>query len=276
VIELGPRKTGIEVSLALPFSGYGVVLLLLTAAFFGVLHFVVWITSDDAASVSSAMVVVFALLRAAYFARTMFLVAEASADGADLAPGAPDPRAVEEIFGAIVGLVGALFFSLLPFAAVEILDPKQAWIGYAAIALGALYFPMAMLGIAVRGQILGGFPNYVLGGILGAPVRYFPSAVLTAGGGFLILACFDGTLDKFPIVLKILTETIAGWLLFAALHRAGVVHREEKAVQRAIPVPNPDPGFTESTTPSRPMSDIERMLLEREKEREKSPPSLPM
>jgi hypothetical protein len=147
---------------------------------------------------------------------------------------------------------------------------------YAAVAVGALYLPMGLLGIAVRGDMTGCFPGYVLRGIFAAPVRYFPSVILTAVAGFMLLACFDGTLGRFPVLLKVVTETVAGWLLLAALHRAGVVHREELSLQLAIPEAEPEPEFTESTTPSRPMSDIERMLLEREKERDNASQSGPL
>jgi hypothetical protein len=163
-----------------------------------------------------------------------------------------------------------MLFTLLPYLAVLIFGVKAPAVQYGTIALGALYLPMGILGIGVRGDIMGCFPGYVLRGIPAAPLRYLPSVVLTAVAGFLILACFDGSLDKFPVGMKIVTETVAGWLLLAALHRAGVVHREEHSLQIAIPEPDPDPEFTESTTPSRPMSEIERMLQSREKERENS------
>lgn len=270
----GPQKTGFAVSLAYPFSGTGLVLLFVAAVFFGVERSTEYLCGQHAVALSSAMVVIFALLGAAWFARCLLVTAETSAEGFDLAPSLPNPLEVEEIFVALLGLVSVLFWSFAPIVIVYMLGVREAWVTYVAVGLGAAYVPMGILGQAVRGEMTGTLPVRVLPAIFAGIHRYLPAAALTAAAGFLVLAGRDGTFDRMPGFVPWVTDVIAGWLLYAAVHRAGVVHREEHAVQAQLPTPAPMTATEDCTTPHRPMSDIERALLEREKDEPTRTPGL--
>jgi hypothetical protein len=262
----GPRKTSFAISLAFPISLNGILMLLVCGGLAGIVRFCEYITGEHAVALSSAMVVVFALAAGAYVSRCLIVVAESSSEGYDAAPSLPNPVEVEELFGASLGLIANAFFAFAPFLLVTIIGLDSPWIVYTAVGIGAAYLPMGILGQAVRGDMSGSLPVRVLPAIVAALHRYLPAAVLTAAAGFLVLAGRDGTLEKLPTAMLIGVDTVAGWLLFAAVHRAGVVHREEYAVRAILPVPEPILTIRDSAIPHRPLSDIERALLEREKE----------
>jgi hypothetical protein len=250
------------------------ILLFVAAVFFGVERSTEYLMGQNAVALSSAMVVVFALFGAAWFSRCLLVSAESSAEGFDLAPPLPNPLAVEEIFAAFLGLVSVLFWSFAPIVIVHMLGVRETWVIYVAVGLGAAYVPMGILGQAVRGELTGTLPARVLPAIFAGIHRYLPAAMLTAAAGFLVLVGRDGTLRRMPDFVPWVADVVAGWLLYAAVHRAGVVHREEHAVRALLPTPAPMHTTEDCTTPHRPMSDIERALLEREKDNPTRTPGL--
>jgi hypothetical protein len=262
----GPRKTSFGVSIAFPFSGTGLLMLLVIGAFSGILRFCEYVMGQDAIALSSAMVVVFALAALAYLARCLLVTAESSAEGYDLAPPLPNPIEAEELIAAFLGLLSLSFFAFGPLILVRILGLEAPWATYPAVAVGAAYLPMGILGHAVRGDMSGTLPVRILPAIFAGMHRYFPSIILTAAAGFLVLAARDGALVRLPTFMLFAADVVAGWLLFAAVHRAGVVHRECNAVRLLLPVPTPAVSVEECAVPHRPLSEIERALLEREKE----------
>lgn len=262
----GSRKTSVAVSIAFPFSGTGLLMLAAVGGFSAILRFCEHVLGEDAIALSSAMVVVFALMGASYVARCLLVTAESSADGYDAAPAPPSPIEVEEFLGAFLGLLAMSFFAFGPLLLVLVLGLHVPGLLYVAVGLGAVYLPMGVLGQAVRGDLAGTLPVRILPAILAAFPRYLPSVLLAAGAGFLALAARDGALDRLPMPAIWAVDVVAGWLLFAAVHRAGVVHREEAVVRAILPVPDPAVTHEESAIPHRPLSDIERALLEREKE----------
>jgi len=262
----GPKRTSIAVSIAFPVSGNGLLMLVAIGIFTGIERFCNYVMGQDAIALSSAMVVVFALAAVAYMARCLIVIAESSAEGYDAAPPLPNPMVVEELFGAFLGLISLSFFAFGPLVLIRILGVEASWVTYVAVAVGAAYLPMGILGQAVRGDVSGTLPFRVLPAIFAGIHRYFPSILLTAGAGFLVLAARDGTLARLPVFMLYGADVVAGWLLFAAVHRAGIVHRECATVRALLPAPEPVVSCEECTVPHRPMSDIERILLEREKE----------
>ncbi|MHC4473052.1 MAG: hypothetical protein ACYTDY_09900 [Planctomycetota bacterium] len=265
MLQLGPQKTGIHISLIYPFGGPGYLLLLVLTLFMALMRFMVWLMTNNVVALSTAMAVVFVLMAAAYVARYLIVVLEASAEGYDLPPSPPDPREVEELFGALLSLVGVLFFSLIAVGIASIFGLQGGVVLYVLLAFGALYLPMGLLSCAVSGDITGSFPGTVIPGILVVVTRYLPAAILCAGAEILIAVSHGGALASLPIPALVVIDAVTCWLLVAALHRMGVLHREELSLKTLIPFPAPPEPPSDSVLPSRPLTEIEKALLERQK-----------
>ena len=261
-------KTGFLVSFAYPLSVTGLLLIATLTLGLGTVRFMVWLLSNNVVALSTAMAVVFVLMIAAYVARYMTVATEASAEGYDLIPPPPDPREVEELFGSLLSLVVALFFSLLPLGVASVLGLADGVVLYILLGIGALYFPMGFLGATVKGDLSGSFPAKILSGILVTAHRYLPSALTCVGAGLLIVVSHAGALADLPLLPCVALDAVAAWLIIAALHRAGVLHREEEALRSLIPFPAPPEPPTETAVPARPMTEIERAIHERQKTQE--------
>jgi len=213
---------------------------------------------------SAAGFIVLDVLVMAYLARYVFFAIETTAEGYDLAPRPPDPREAEEVFGGALKLLSLLFFCFLPLLLIGIFSLDSGPAVYVLIGLGTLYFPMGMLAIAVTGDLTRCFPGAVLPAILAAPIRYVPGALLCTAAGCLYYLAHVGSLADLPLAAGIGVDAGATWLLLASLTRMGVIHREEKSLQTLLPFPEPEQ-FTSSTVmPSRPMTEIEKILAQRE------------
>lgn len=265
MLQVGPNKTGFQDSLAYPISGTGLLLIGTLTMGLGLIRFMVWLMTNNVVALSTAMAVIFVLLGAAYVARYMTAATEQSAEGYDLAPGLPDPREVEELFGSLLSLVVVLFFSLLPVGLASIFGLRVGVVTYVLLGFGALYFPMGFLGATVKGDLSGSFPGGVFTGIAAVALRYVPAAVFCGAGGVLIVMSMFGGLADTPLVVRIGLDAVASWLLVASLHRVGVLHREEIGLQAQMPFPTPPEVPTETVAPARPMTEIERAIQERQK-----------
>jgi hypothetical protein len=240
-------------------------LLFALSAFQGLVHFTVWLFTGGMGGLSAAGLVVLDLLAVAYLARYILVAVEASAEGYDMAPGPPDPREVEEIFGGFLKLLAVLFFSLLPSLLLAILSIRAGPVPYLVVAIGTLYLPMGLLAMAVTGDLTGSFPGTVLPSIFMVPHRYLPSALLGAGAGVLVYLCHAGALSGLPVMAKVGLDAGAAWLLMAVLHRMGVLHREETSLQALMRFPQPEPAITEHAVPPRRMTEIERIIADRDR-----------
>jgi hypothetical protein len=205
----------------------------------------------------------FGLLGFTYVCRAMVLVVESSAEGFDLLPSLPDPREVEELFGAFLKVLGVLFFTALPVLLAGIVNPRVPWLLPALALTGALYFPAGMLGVAVRGDVADCFPGTAGAAIRAAPLRYLTAAVLSAGAAAIILGGHLGAGARWPLGAQLGLDAAAAWLLLATLHRIGAVHRDTAAVRAAVPFPAPDRPPPLHSLRSTPPTEIEKILAER-------------
>jgi hypothetical protein len=276
VLEFRPQKTGFGVSLLTLASGSGMLFVAALTAFFGFARLTVWFVNGYMEGISTAGIVVFDLLAACYVSRYLLVVAQTSAEGYDLPPGPPDPREVEELFGGILKLMALGFFVMLPVLLPGILNLKMAWLAEALLLIGALYIPMGLTAMAVTGEIAACFPGTVIPAIFAAPVRYLPAALCAAAAALVVSWSHVGGGTELPLAAKIGLDLVSSWLLLAALHRTGVVRREEPAVGVLVPFPEPTLEITESVLPPTRPSEIERLLWEREQEeRRAGPPQKP-
>jgi hypothetical protein len=246
--------------------------LLSLTAFLVLVRAIVWFLGGFVHGFSTAAAFVSGLFGAAFVARLLLLDVEAVAEGSDGAPPLPDPREVEELLGALLKLVGVGFFTMLPVLFAGILNLADGAITRVLLAAGALYFPAALLGVAVRGEIGGCFPDSAGAVIRRARARYLFPAALAAGITLLLEYSHAGEGARASLTLRLAMDAGASWLCLALLHAIGLVHREVPAVAQAVPFPPPAPSLSERVAPPRPPTEIERILAERLKRETGDPP----
>jgi hypothetical protein len=69
-----------------------------------------------------------------------------------------------------------------------------------------------------------------------------------------------------PVLALVLLDVAASYMLASGLHSVGVVYRESIALRTLMPFPAPPELPPECATPSRPLTEIERAMLERQKQ----------
>ncbi len=264
MLQSGNRKTGLLRSLAWPASPTGLFCIAAITAGIGLGRFTTWFLGGGMAGLSGAGIVVLDGLLAGYLARYLFVAIENTAEGYDLAPPPPDPREADEVFSATLKFLSLLFICFLPLFLIGIFSLDLGPVTYVLIGLGTLYFPMGMLAMAVTGDLTKCFPGSVLPAIFATPIRYLPGAVLCLLAGFLYYLAFVGSLSDLPIVLKVGVDAGASWLLLASLTRMGVIHREEVSLKTLLPFPESEQFSASTVMPSAPMTEIEKILADRE------------
>ncbi len=256
-------RTPYLASLLCPLSGSGLLHLVGLTGTLALLRAVLWFLVSWAPGVSTAAVMLFGVLGFTFVCRAMVLVVESSAEGFDLLPALPDPREVEELFGAFLKVLGVLFFTALPVLLAGIANLHLPWLVPALVLLGALYFPAGMLGVAVRGDVADCFPGTAGAAIRAAPLRYATAAVLSAGAAAVVLFGHLGAGAAWPLGARLGLDAATAWILLAALHRVGAVHRDTPAVRAAVPFPAPDRPPPLHALRSAPPTEIEKILAQR-------------
>lgn len=269
---MGPKRTGFALSVVYPVSGGGFLLVLSVLAFLSLVRFTAWLLRDTTMGISTASVVVFGLLAVAYMARYLLVAVESSAEGYDLAPMPPDPREVEEVFGGLLKLLAALFFCLLPLVLAQLFGADLGPIPYILIGVGALYLPMAFLGMAVEGCLTGCLPPKVLPGVFATPIRYMSAAIPAAGAGWMLYFSWAGPMARSPVILLVIMDLAASVSIVIMAHRVGVVYRESMLLKSMIKPPEQMRlSDMEEAGPTKRMTELERMLARREKELREGP-----
>ena len=114
--------------------------------------------------------------------------------------GVPDWPSVtdfsDDILMPFLRMVGLVLFAFAPMVAVVYFVSERApafpWAVGAAVAAGCFYFPMALLGSVVCGNLFGALPHIVLPGILRALPGY-----LLAVPGMVIAAVACGMAEEY-------------------------------------------------------------------------------
>jgi hypothetical protein len=269
-LEPKPKPAATTASALYPFSVTGFILLFVFVLGLGLVRFTIYVWSSDMAGLASAMCVIFPVCVVAYAARYLLLAIESAAEGYDLVPTPPSPGEVEHVFGALLKLLITALFAFLPLVALSAFGASAGPIPIVLVILGSLYVPMALLGMAATGDTGGCFPGTVVSAILTVPGRYLRNALLGVGAGVLLLVSWSDLVPDAPLVLRIVLDAGAGFLLIVLSHRLGVMYREEFVLRSVIPFPEPGVASEEICTPRRPVSEIERLLEER-RNRERNP-----
>jgi hypothetical protein len=149
-----------------PFKGAGIVILVCATIAFAALNFIGFI------------LIKILLYGFVFLFMQNIILTTTSDEKADLS--FPDPSS---LFGAAVQLGGAVVASFWPALALEIAKfdgmavPPEAII--ASVILGGIYFPMALLAVAMKDTALAANPLIVIPAMMKAPLKYSVTAVLT-------------------------------------------------------------------------------------------------
>jgi len=172
------------------------------------------------------------LLGLAYFNAFYFNIVESTVSGNDEAPDWPDVSDwAGEIILPMVRTIGVWLISFFPAMVVSALvkgDHPNVWTSpflWAAMAWGALYFPMAILNVIVGNEMVAAMPHRVLPQIRKALPGYLALA------GVLVLAVLASgflsfSLGKLPLIGGLLSAWIGLYFAMAQARLAGRFYRE--------------------------------------------------
>lgn len=217
--------------LTYPFRGSGKYLLVLI---------VILSVGADLASAAPLLGLLASVLSGGYFCAIYFNLVESSLNGDEEAPTFPDiSNLMEDIFWPLIQMLAALLVSFLPwliFLFVVGPDPDtfaSDWRFWAFVALGLVYFPMALLCTIVLGTLGALSPHIVIPAIFRAMPHYLGALVMLAG--ILALQVFlDSILPHTGIGPQLagyaLQTLIGAWALMTNARILGLVyhHREEQ------------------------------------------------
>jgi hypothetical protein len=179
-----------------PFKGNGLIILLCGTVFFGFLDL---ITSGRAAMLMLASILVVRVITYGYLFAYMQKIICASAQGEDDPPGFPE---VTDMLSDVI----QPFFLLAMTVAVSFGPAIIAFYNGGAIAgdfllvIGMLYFPMALLGVAMADSLSALNPVIVTSAILKVPKPYIV-ATLVFGGLLVVKTIIPMVFEKLEIPL---------------------------------------------------------------------------
>lgn len=175
---------------------------------------------------------VIAVLSAGYFGAFYLDIISTTILGRDEVPDWPGVSSFwDDILGPFLRLLMLCVISFGPAVAIGILgDEEEAWrlpALLAALLLGSLYFPMAVLGAQAFGNIFGASPHLVLPAIFRAMPLYlavwFALVVVFVGSGFA-----GELLGKIPYVGWLVTSAVALYGMMFQGRLIGLLYRDRQ------------------------------------------------
>jgi hypothetical protein len=173
-----------------------------------------------------------AIFSAGFFASFYLDIVSTTIAGDD---GMPDWPSVtdfsDDILMPFLRVIGVTLLSFAPAIAVFFLmEEKTAafpWAFGAAIVWGCFYFPMALLGSVVCGNLYGALPHIVAPGVLRAMPGY-----LLAAPGLVVAMAACGTAEDYsqrlPFVGWLVAAAIALYSLMVQARVIGLIYREKR------------------------------------------------
>lgn len=155
-----------------PFRGNGVLLLIGVTILFAVLRFLTL----------GIIGILMMIVATGYLFSFMQTIIHSTVAGDETMPDMPG---LDELGSACWAMVGTVLISFWPAILLGILSewfdmPIPDWVIDAALALGALYFPMAFLAVAMKDTVLAANPLVVLPAIFKMPFAYLTAAIILA------------------------------------------------------------------------------------------------
>ncbi len=228
-IETPERKPMMD-ALGYPVRGSGGILLVIGAVLSAVLGF---------ASGFSLFGGIASSLGLAYFNAYYHSIVESTVSWNEDPPDWPDVSdLVGEVIVPMVRTAGVFLLSFLPMLGCVVLARKLGggiwssplvWLG---ILWGVLYFPMAILHVIVRNEMINALPWHVLPKILKAmPVYFLLAGLLLAG--LVISGVVEVLLGRIPLVGGLLAAGAGFYFMMAQARLAGIFYRDQLGMEEA-------------------------------------------
>ncbi len=221
-------------SFAYPFKGNGWILLTTGTVFFGILDF-----ASAFAGPAAILVAVFA---SGYMLSYLKSIILASAQGEEEMPAYPEFSSFsDDILTPFLQMMTPIVLCLMPglfwfFRAVAALD-HGGTVGAVVLPLvlvvvGALYLPMALLGVAMMDTVGGVNPVLVIPSILRIPGSYLAACfvLFLAVGGAMVFDILMGGLAKIPILPGALSGFVGLYLLAVEGRILGLIYLRNQRV----------------------------------------------
>lgn len=171
------------------------------------------------------------LVLAAYLTATYFEIIETTATGSDEAPMFPNVSNVWEdliwpMLKSVIVFLASFAPALIYLFGVDDGD-QQAAVTFALLGLGALYFPMAMMAVAVLGYLGAMSPHIVIPAIIRAGGLYWLAVFL-----FVLIFMFEaflgGLMDRVPIAGTLMMAMVGIIAMMLNGRILGIIYRERR------------------------------------------------
>ena len=190
----------------------------------------IWGTILGVASHFASLIPVIGLIAflalSAYFCAIFFDIILTSATGTDDCPGFPDLADIlEDLIFPYLKVIGAVFISFFPFIIANFVAPMPVIM--VMLGLGIIYFPMAILAVAILNRFTAMGPQIVFPAIMNAGGRYwFTVAFLFL---FLLAQSFVSSIFGDIPILGILLVAFLGMVALMVNGRTiGLLYREKE------------------------------------------------
>jgi hypothetical protein len=169
-----------------------------------------------------------------YFAALMLTIIHETAGGLETMPRWPNPTdMVDSFFVPAFHFSSAFILCFVPAMVAlvwaMVFKDSPEWVsltGYVLMGVGCLYFPMALMCVAVRGSVSSILPGYVFPAIGKSGIHYLPALLaflLSQGVGALRTQFLELHMPHFPAVL---IETFLSFALMVVCMRSlGILYR---------------------------------------------------
>jgi hypothetical protein len=142
----------------------------------------------------------------------------------------------DDIIFPFIKAVGALAISLLPAVVLVILAVRQSSLALLAAAAAAVvwtvfYYPVAMIGTVVFGNLRGALPQWVVPAL----VRTFPACLLLGFVNLILFAApiFNGGLaNGIPVLSRLFHTAVSLYCLMVQARFLGLFYARERAAFR--------------------------------------------
>lgn len=185
----------------------------------------------DLASLAPLFGLIASLLISGYFCAIYFQMIQSSATGGKDAPEFPETANIfEDIIWPMLQVMVVLFVSLAPLITYRLVvggDHLQIPVAYGLLGLGVVYFPMAMLAVAVLGYTGALSPHIVLPALFKGGWIYW-IGVLSLVILYIAGDAIETMLSKTFILKHLVMAVVGGYTLMTNARILGVVYRERQ------------------------------------------------
>ena len=164
----------------------------------------------------------------AYFIAYYYQILQKTATGSDVEPDWPDVTDfLDDMVSPTLHVIGVFVISNLLWALAIWQTGEDSLLSWAAQAFGMFYFPMALLGVVILGNLGGANPFHVIPSIVRTISTYAMVGFIAVGLSFLI----DFIISKLsgnPIVSQGIATALTLYFITAHARLLGMFYRKEE------------------------------------------------